>query len=185
MTNWTPEAEAQARTAAQRVDDWDGADHFEDCKALPHVDHECDCSDTPEGEDVCANLAESECDCYLGAMRDCQRAIAAALRRIGELEAEMEKLKRGQRADSRLSREITRSIVSLRQELAQAEDEANFMRGQYNEAEEKRGAAEAQLARVVEALGTVICPSCEEVFMVTVPKDALAAVQDASPEPEK
>ena len=63
----------QAKAAAKHVEDWDGADHFEDCPALKHADGECDCP-----EDGCPDPDEG-CDCYLGAMRDCRESILALL----------------------------------------------------------------------------------------------------------
>ncbi len=71
--------EEMARAAAARVEDWAGADHFEDCPASTHENHDCSCPDTIEGEDACANLMETACDCYLGAMRDCRASILALL----------------------------------------------------------------------------------------------------------
>ncbi len=61
----------EAETAAKRIEDWDGADHYEDCPALKHTDGECDCP-----EDGCPDPDEG-CDCYLGAMRDARAAILA------------------------------------------------------------------------------------------------------------
>lgn len=69
----------QAKAAASRVDDWDGADHYEDCPALQHIYAECGCGDTDPEQDACAALSESQCDCYLGAMRECRTAIRALL----------------------------------------------------------------------------------------------------------
>jgi hypothetical protein len=63
----------QAKAAAARIDEWDGADHFEDCPALKHADGECDCP-----EDGCEDPDEG-CDCYLGAMRDCRASILALI----------------------------------------------------------------------------------------------------------
>jgi hypothetical protein len=64
-----PEAEAWVT----RVDDWAGADHFEDCPALRHTDGECDCP-----EDGCPDPDEG-CDCYLGVMRGLQASLRKAL----------------------------------------------------------------------------------------------------------
>ncbi len=69
----------KAKSAATRVDDWDGADHFEDCPALFHECHDCSCPDTDEGEEECDRLKETSCDCYLGAMRNCRESIRALL----------------------------------------------------------------------------------------------------------
>jgi hypothetical protein len=97
----------KAKSAAARVDDWDGADHFDDCPSRAHESHDCACPETDEGEDACAELVETECDCYLGALRDCREAIRAVLdlvrvqyeaneemtRRLTEAEAERDALR--------------------------------------------------------------------------------------------
>lgn len=82
----------QAKAAADRINDWDGADHFDDCPSRAHEFHDCSCPDTDEGEDACAALVESECDCYLGAMRDCREAIRTVLAALAQSEAEVQRV---------------------------------------------------------------------------------------------
>lgn len=83
--------EEKACAAAARVEDWAGADHFEDCPASTHENHDCSCPDTSEGEDACANLMETACDCYLGAMRDCRASILALLTEVARLREALDK----------------------------------------------------------------------------------------------
>jgi hypothetical protein len=78
----------QAKAAAMRVEDWAGADHFEDCPALKHADGECDCP-----EDGCPDPDEG-CDCYLGAMRACQESILSLLSSHERLTREVAELRK-------------------------------------------------------------------------------------------
>jgi len=83
----------KVKAAAERVEDWDGADHFEDCPSRDHESHCCECPDTVEGEEACEDLVASSCDCYLGAMRDCRASILALLSSHERLTREVERLR--------------------------------------------------------------------------------------------
>lgn len=108
MEDWGAVRDRAARDI-ERVGDWDGADHYEDCPAIPHVDHECECpvienddDDTAdECADRCADKAEEVCDCYLGVMRALRADIRAALKRVEKHEAELAEVSRWRDAEAR------------------------------------------------------------------------------------
>jgi len=75
-----PAASMSVPELLARVEDWDGADHWEECGALaecPHGDYYV-CTDSPTCyEPECEGGEERLCNCYLGVMRGLRDALKA------------------------------------------------------------------------------------------------------------